>query len=99
MARTRTKMQKVCSQCGRKFSAKPCGFSHAELGGWRPVGSTAKRKTADASFVEGCLRLAAVKYGSPNLPQRDVAVAARRLRHAAINLARAKGYTKGKETR
>lgn len=26
-----------CLQCGKTFRAKPCGFSHAEIGGWRPV--------------------------------------------------------------
>ncbi len=33
--RTR-KPERRCSQCGRTFRAKPCGFTHAAIGRWIP---------------------------------------------------------------
>jgi hypothetical protein len=33
---TKRKPAKRCSQCGRTFRAKPCGFAHAEIGKWIP---------------------------------------------------------------
>lgn len=31
-----TKPERRCSQCGRTFRAKPCGFTHAAIGQWWP---------------------------------------------------------------
>jgi DNA-directed RNA polymerase subunit RPC12/RpoP len=35
--RPRRKPERRCSQCGRTFRAKPCGFAHATIGRWRPA--------------------------------------------------------------
>ena len=36
---TKRKPARRCGQCGKTFRAKPCGFAHAEIGGWWPKGA------------------------------------------------------------
>jgi hypothetical protein len=45
--RRKRKPERRCSQCGRTFRAKPCGFSHAAIGRWEPKAGESERRAQE----------------------------------------------------